>query len=90
MVTMMYIRIMKRGDAVRKIKAAAKARSLVFTPHARQAMLDDGETVESVSASVERSAMFVPQTDGTWRVGGDDLTIIIAIRAAVVVVTVFI
>jgi len=53
-------------------------------------MLDDGETKESVSAAIARATLFRQQDDGTWRVRGDEITIVVALREAVTIVTVFI
>jgi hypothetical protein len=63
---------------------------LVFTQHAVDAMLDDGESQESVSEAICRATSFGQQADGTWRVHGQDLTAVVAVRANVIVVTVFV
>jgi hypothetical protein len=53
-------------------------------------MLDDSETKESVSDAIAHASVFVLQSDGTWRVRGDGLTAIVAVRAGVIVGTIFV
>jgi hypothetical protein len=80
----------RRAAVIHGIKAAAKARALFFTDHAVLAMLDDGETKESVSDAIAHASSFTLQPDGTWRVHGDGLTAIIAVRPGIIVVTIFV
>jgi hypothetical protein len=82
---------MKRAEAIRRIKTAARSRALVFTDHAYDRLDLLGETVESLSIAVERARSFVEQEqeDDTWRVFGDGLTCVLALVDDVVVVTLF-
>jgi hypothetical protein len=80
----------RRAAVIRAIKMAAKAHELFFTEHAVQAMLDDDENEESVSNAIAHASSFTCQPDGTWRVHGDGVTAIVAIRPGVIVVTIFV
>jgi hypothetical protein len=79
----------RRAEAIRRIKGAARARALVFTDHAYDKMDSLGETVESVSIGIERARSFAAQADGTWRAFGGGLTCVMALVDDVVVVTLF-
>lgn len=81
---------MKRREAIRAIKAAARSRDLVFTDHAPDGMEARGETKESVSAAIDGASAFTPQADGSFNVRGDGLAAVVALRGAVIVVTVYI
>ena len=81
---------MRRAAVIREIKMAAKAHDLFFTEHAVQAMLDDGENEEIVSNAIAHASYFTLQPDGTWRVHGDGLTAIVAVRPGGIVVTIFV
>jgi hypothetical protein len=81
--------LVKRSEAIRRIKVAARSRALVFTDDAYEKMDLLGETVESVSIGVERARSFIAQVDGTWRAFGGGLTCIVALVDDVVVVTLF-
>lgn len=80
---------MKRREAIRRIKVAARSRTLVFTTHAYAKLDLLGETVQSLSAAVERARSFVEQEDETWRTFGGGLTCVLAVVDRVVVVTLF-
>jgi hypothetical protein len=79
-----------RRAIIRRIKATARSRALVFTDHALNAMIEDNESKESVSDAIAQATSFSHQTDGTWRVHGDGLTAIVDARIYVVVVTIFV
>ncbi|MSP60397.1 MAG: hypothetical protein EXR72_08655 [Myxococcales bacterium] len=81
---------MKRGEVIKAITRAAKAGALVFTSHALDEMEDDDEAPASVAAAVAAASSFTRQHDGTWRVCGEGLTVVVAARESVVVVTVFV
>jgi len=81
----------KRGDAIRLVKRAAQERRLVFTGHALDEMDADGETRESVAATLRQARSFTLQENGRWRVHGGGLTVIVQVEQSTVVVwTVFI
>ena len=51
----------------------------------------DHETVESVSAAIERATAFERQLDDTWKVRGDHVAAVVDVKEpGVVVVTVWI
>jgi len=79
----------RRTEAIRRIKVAARSRTFVFTDHAYEKMDLLGETVESVSVAVESATSFAEQEDGTWRAFGGGLTCVMALVDDVVVVTLF-
>lgn len=81
---------MKRSEVLRRIKASARDRTLIFTEHVYDKMDKLGETEESVSVAVQNARSFVGQEDGRWRVFGSGLTCIMAISGDVVVVTLFV
>ena len=70
---------MNRSEAIRTIKAAARARSLSFSDVAVAKIADRGETMQSVSAAVAAARSFTAQNRQTYRVTGDDLTVIVTI-----------
>jgi hypothetical protein len=80
----------RRDEAIHRIRAAARLRTLIFTEHAVHAMLDDAETTESVSEAIAHATSFSRQQDGTWPVHGSGLTAIVAVKPDVVVVTIFV
>jgi hypothetical protein len=79
----------RREETVRRIRRAARARSLIFTEHAYDKMDLLGETAESVSVAIQDATSFVRQNDGSWRVFGDGLTCVVVMIESVVVVTLF-
>ncbi len=82
---------MRRSEAIRLLKAAARNRCLIFSAHASAEMDADQETVESVSASIAVATAFDRQTDGTWKVRGDHVAAVVDIKPnGVVVVTTWI
>jgi hypothetical protein len=81
----------RRGEAIRLIKAAARNRSLIFSGHALEEMDADQETIESVSAAIERATAFERQLDDSWKVRGEHVAAVVDVKApGVVVVTVWI
>ena len=82
---------MKRSDAIRRVKRAALERQLLFTRHALDEMDADGETRESVAATLERATGFALQDNGRWRVHAEGLTVIVhCAETQVLVWTVFV
>jgi hypothetical protein len=81
---------MRRRAAIRSIKRAAADRCLIFTSHALDEMDAEGETRESVAAALEHAGSFTLQVNGRWRVHGRDLTVVVQVHEAHVIVwTVF-
>lgn len=81
---------MRREQAIRSIRSAARSRALVFTNHAYEKMDLLGETVESVSLAIQDSRSFVKQSDGSWRVFGAGITCVVKVVDMTVVVTIFV
>jgi len=79
-----------RGEALRRIKATARDRKLVFSHHAYEKMDVLGETEASVTAALRRATTIAAQPGRTWRVFGGGLTCVVALRGDVVVVTLFV
>jgi uncharacterized membrane protein len=80
----------RREDALRDIKAAARSRQLVFTQHAYEKMDALGETEASVGLAICDASSIASQADGSWRVFGGGLTCVVVISGDVIVVTLFV
>ncbi len=80
---------MRRQEAIRTIKAAARAGTLIFTDHAREKIASCCETPDSVANAIANASAFTAQPDGTYNVRGEGLAAVVAMRDKVVAVTVY-
>lgn len=87
---------MNDTQALAEIQRLARLGRVRFTRHAFERMDERGATLRDVVAALVSATAAVHQPDrGTWRVEGgrdrvgDDLTVVVALEADVVVITVF-
>jgi len=82
-------------EALRTIQGFAGANRITYTRHARERMHHRGATEDDVRRAIATASSAQLQDSGTWRVAGgvdragDGLTVVVALKGDVVVVTVF-
>lgn len=81
----------KRAEAIKRIRTAARSGTLRFREHAEDEMISDLETHQSVAWVLAHAKIFVLQDNGLFRVSGDELTVVVKVMDhAVIVWTVFV
>ena len=71
---------MKRAEAIRRVRAAAKAGEVTYLGYGKVAMEKRGIPADAVLALLARATSFKPQTQDHWRVFSAELTVIVWIR----------
>ncbi len=86
---------MSNTTVLDEIKALVARGSVRFTLHSLTRMSDRGATVDDVTNALTTSTTATSQDNGNYRckggadLDGDDLTVIVALEADVVVITLF-
>jgi hypothetical protein len=86
---------MTTGEALKTVKAAAKAGQVFFRFHANERQAERKVTATEILHALTNATGILDQRDGTWKVTGPglagkkSLTVIVAIENGIVVITVW-